>query len=329
MKPLHKFGLALVVTTGATLAMLTPDAARAGDAWPARPVKLIVPTAPGLASDILARLLGEHYAKAFGQAFVVENRAGGGGIIGLAEVAKAAAEGYVLTIASSGPMTIAPAVVARLPIDPIKAFAPIANIALTPQAILVGANSPYRRLPDLLAAAKQKDLAFAIPPLGSTSHFAYAAFTRAAGVKFNLVPFRGNLDGATQVIAGDIAAMFDTVPGALGLVRGGKLRPLAVAAAKRSPFMPDAPTLGELGLSNAEAVGWIGIAAPAKTPEAILDRLNQEVVRFLAAPATAKTLNEQAFVPADDTSRQGFERLIATETARWAKLAKEANIRAE
>ncbi|MGE4238941.1 Bug family tripartite tricarboxylate transporter substrate binding protein [Ramlibacter sp.] len=311
------------------LGCLAATPAKAQDAWPVKPVRIVVPTAPGLASDQLARMLAEHFTKAFGQPFIVENKVGAGGFIAFTDVAKSPADGYKLVIASSGPVTISPAVLSKVAIDPVKDLAPIANIAITPQVILVGANSPYRRLADLTAAAKQKDLAFAIPPLGSTSHLAYVAFTRAANVKFNLVPFKGNLDGATQVMAGDVAAMYDTVPGALALVRGGKLRPLAVAAPQRSPFMPDTPTLAELGLPNATAVGWIGLAATAKTPAPILDKLNAEVRRFLEAPATRDALKLQAFAPADDTSRQGFERLIATESARWARIAKEANIRTE
>lgn len=325
MKSMFKYCAGAVLALG--LAAMAP--ARAQDAWPAKPVKLIVPTAPGQASDLLARMLADHFGKAFGQPFVVENRAGAGGFIAFSAVAKAPPDGYQLVIASSGPVTISPAVLANLPIDPAKALAPIANIALTPQVILVGAASPYQRLADLLAASKQKDLAFAIPPLGSTGHLAYEAFSRSAQVKFNLVPFRGNLDGATQVIAGDVAAMYDTVPGALPLIRGGKLRPLAVAAPQRSPFLPDTPTLAELGLPNAVAVGWIGLAATARTPTTILDRLNAEVRRFLAAPATRDALKNQAFAPPEDASREAFERLIASESARWAKLAREANIRVE
>jgi tripartite-type tricarboxylate transporter receptor subunit TctC len=316
---------------GAALAVGLAAAAPAwaADAWPSRPVKIVVPTAPGLASDLLARLLADNFSKAFGQPFIVEDRPGAGGFIAFSTIAKGPADGYQLVIASSGPVTISPAVLAHLPVDPVKELAPIANIALTPQVILVGTGSPYHSLGDLLAAARQKDLAFAIPPLGSTGHLAYEAFSRSAKVKFNLVPFRGNLDGATQVIAGDVAAMYDTVPGALPLIHGGKLRPLAVAAPQRSPFLPDTPTLAELGLPNATAVGWIGLAAPTKTPAAILDKLNQQVRRFLAEPATREVLKTQAFAPPDDASRQGFERLIASESARWAKLAREAGIHVE
>lgn len=311
------------------VAAVTAIAPAHAQEWPTRPVKLIVPTAPGQASDLLARMLADNFSKAFGQPFIVENRTGAGGFIALEAVSKAPADGYQLVIASSGPVTITPAVMARIPVDPVKELAFIANIALTPQVILVGAGGPYKKLPDLIASAKQKDLAFAIPPLGSTSHLAYEAFTRSAKVKFNLVPFKGNLDGATQVIAGDVAAMYDTVPGALPLVRGGKLRPLAIAAAKRSLFMPDTPTLEELGFPNSEAVGWIGLAAPKNTPVAILDKVNAQVRRFLDDPATQQAFRLQAFAPADDTSRQGFQKLIASESARWSKLAREANVRVE
>lgn len=316
-------GLALAASFGASAPAL------ADEPWPNRPVKIMVPTPPGLASDALARLLAEHLSKAFGQPFVVENKVGAGGLVALAAIARGPADGYNLAIASSGPVTISPAVMQNLPLNTVKDLAPIANIALTPQMITSSASGPYAKLADLTAAAAKKDLAFGIPPLGSTSHLAYEAFARAAKVKFNLIPFKGNTDAATQVIAGDVAAMYDTVPGSLALIRSGKLRPLAVADAKRSPFLPDTPTLAELGIKNAEAVGWIGLAAAAKTPAPILDRINAQVRSFLANPATLQTLKLQGFVPAEDLSRDGFQRMIEAEAERWAKLAKEANIRAE
>ena len=310
-------------------ALVSSGPASAQEAWPSRPVKIIVPTQPGLASDILARLLADHLSKAFGQPFVVENRVGAGGIVALQAVTRAPAEGYMLTIASSGPVTISPAVIQNLPLNPVKELAPIANIALTPQLISTSGSGPYNRLQDLLTAASTKDLAFGIPPQGSTGHFAFEAFSRSAKAKFNLIPFKGNMDAATQVIAGDVAAMYDTVPGSLALIRSGKLRPLAVADSKRSPFLPDTPTLAELGIRNAEAVGWIGLAAAARTPAPVLDRINAQVRSFLASPSVQQTLRLQGFVPAEDLSREGFQRMIESEAERWAKLAKEANIKAE
>jgi tripartite-type tricarboxylate transporter receptor subunit TctC len=244
-------------------------------------------------------------------------------------VAKAPPDGYTLVIASSGPITVSPAVLSRVPLDTVKDLDPIANIALTPQVILVAANSPYEKLSDLIAAAKKKDLAFAIPPLGSTAHLAYAAFSKSAQVSFNLVPFKGVVDAATQVIAGDVAAMYDTVPGALGLVKAGRLRPLAIAAEQRSPFMPNTPTLRELGFLGAEAVGWIGLSAPARTPPAILDKINAQVRRFLADPAAREVLRLQAFEPVENATRESFQSTIRSELARWSKLAKEADVHVE
>jgi tripartite-type tricarboxylate transporter receptor subunit TctC len=309
-------------------AAIAAGPAAADEKWPNRPVKIIVPTAPGLASDALARLLADHLAKAFGQAFIVENRPGAGGLIAWTEVARAPADGYVLTIASSA-MTVTPAVMTKLPLNPLRELAPIANIALTPQLITASASGPYARLTDLIAAAGKKDLPFGIPPLGSTSHLAYEAFARSAKVKFNLIPFKGNMDAASQVIAGDVAAMYDSIPGSLPLVRSGRLRPLAVADKKRSPFLPETPTLAELGIKDAEAVGWIGLAAAAKTPALLLDRLNAQVRTFIASPAAREAMKIQGFVAAEDLSRDGFQRMIQVEAERWAKLAKEANIRVE
>lgn len=321
-------GLAVCLGTGALTALAQP---RNDDSttWPSRAVKLVVPTPPGQSSDTLARLLADNFAKAFDQPVIVDNRNGGGGFIALSAVAKAPPDGYTLVIASSGPITISPAVLSRVPLDTLKDLEPIANIALTPQVILVSANSPYHKLSDLISAAKKKDLAFAIPPLGSTGHLAYAAFSKSAQVSFNLVPFKGVVDSATQVIGGDVAAMYDTVPGALGLVKAGRLRPLAIAAMQRSPFMPDTPTLRELGFPGAEAVGWIGLAAPAKTPPAILNKINAQVQRFLADPAAREVLKLQAFEPVENATRESFQSTIRSELARWSKLAKEANVHVE
>jgi len=320
------FSMAASVAAASAPALAQP---RAEDPalWPTRLVKIVVLTAPGQASDALARVLAEHFQKSLRQPVIVENRTGGA--IALAGVAKGAPDGYTLVIASSGPLTVTPAVYTKLTYDPIKDFEPISNIALTPQAIMVASNGPYKTLADLIAAAKHKDLAFGIPPLGSTSHLAYAAFAKTAKVNFNLVPFKGNMESASQVIAGDVAAMYDTVPGSLGLIKAGKLRALAVAASKRSPFLPDTPTLAELGIPGSEAIGWIGLAAPTKTPPLILNKLSELVRSFLATPEAQATLKTLAFVPVEDTSRASFANTIRSELARWSTLASEADIHVE
>jgi tripartite-type tricarboxylate transporter receptor subunit TctC len=332
MRYLYRFFVSLGLA-GNLLAIAAPSIAQASAtesaAWPTRPIKLVVPTQPGQASDVLARLLADSLAKSLGTAVVVENRGGAGGSIGLASVAKAAPDGYTLAIGSSGPLTISPAYYPKLPFDSVKDFEPIANIALTPQVILVSANGPYKTLADLITAARQKDLPFAIASMGSTTHFAYAAFKRAAKVNFNMVPFSGNVQAASRVIAGDVAAMYDTVPGALGFVRTGKLRPIAIAAPRRSPYFPDTPTLAEQGITGAESIGWIGLVAPAGTPAFILDKLNAQVKLFLASSEAKKSLEALAFVPVEDASRAAFANTIHSELAHWSKLAKEVNIHAQ
>lgn len=325
---LSQLGLAALVGLGAGPVLAQPRSEDA-TAWPTRDIKIVVSTAPGQASDVLARLLAQHLQKALGKPVIVDNRPGGGGSIAYSAVAKALPDGYTLVIASSGPLTVSPAVFSKMAFDPVRDFDPIANIALTPQAIAVNAAGPYRTLQDLVAAARTGDLAFAIPPLGSTSHLAYAVFAKAAQVNFNLVPFKGNVESTTQVINGDVAAMYDTVPGVLSMVRSGRLRVVAVAAPQRSPFLPDVPTLAEQGIKGADAVGWIGLAAPARTPAVILDKLSEQVRTFLAAPATQATMKQLAFVPVDDTSRQSFQTTIRSELDRWSKTAKDLNIRIE
>jgi len=298
--------------------------------YPSKPVKIIVPFTPGSATDILARLVGEQLGRSLGQPFVIENKPGAGGIVGTQAAKDAAPDGYTLIAAGSGPFGINPGVYKSLPYDPVRDFEPIGNIALTPQAIVVGAQSPYKSIRDLVAAARAKpgELSFASLGNGSTSHLTMEAFQQAAGIKLNHIPFKGSSDAQSQIIGGNVVMMSDTVPGLLTQVRGGKLRALGVAIPQRSPFMPDVPTLAEQGYPGFESVGWIGLAAPAKTPVAILDRLNAELRRMLQDPAVREKMAQLAFTPVGDTRAQ-FGAFMKGEIAKWSKVAHDSGARAD
>jgi tripartite-type tricarboxylate transporter receptor subunit TctC len=298
--------------------------------YPSKPVKIIVPFTPGSATDILARLVGEQLGRSLGQPFVVENKPGAGGIVGTQAAKDAAPDGYTLIAAGSGPFGINPGVYKSLPYDPVRDFEPIGNIALTPQAIVVGAQSPYKSIRDLVAAARAKpgELSFASLGNGSTSHLTMEAFQQAAGIKLNHIPFKGSSDAQSQIIGGNVVMMSDTVPGLLTQVRGGKLRALGVAIPQRSPFMPDVPTLAEQGYPGFESVGWIGLAAPAKTPVAILDKLNAELRRMLQDPAVREKMAQLAFTPVGDTRAQ-FGAFMKGEIAKWSKVAHDSGARAD
>ena len=299
-------------------------------AYPTRPVKVIVAFAAGSATDILARVMAEHFSKSMGQPFVVENKPGAGGIPGTEQAKNAPPDGYTLTMCPSGPFGINPAIYSKLPYDPLKDFEPIGNIGFTPQTLVVGAQQPYRNLAEFVAAAKAKpgEIAYGSLGVGSTSHLTMEAFASAAGIKLNHIPFKGSGEAQAQLIGGNVPAMSDTVPGVKNQVAAGKLRALGVAIPQRSPFLPDVPTIAEQGYPGFESIGWIGLAAPAKTPVAILDKLNAEIRKMLASPEIREKLNQLAFNPIGD-SRQEFAAFIRAEIAKWSKVAKESGAKAD
>ena len=218
----------------------------------------------------------------------------------------------------------------KLPYDPLRDFELIGNIVLTPQALVVGAQTPYRNLKDFVAAAKAKpgEIAFASLGNGSTSHLTMEAFQAAAGIKLNHIPFKGSGEAQTQIIGGNVPVMSDTVPGVLAQVKSGKLRAIGVAIPKRSPYLPDVPTIAEQGYPGFESVGWIGLAAPAKTPAAILDRLNAEIRKMLNDPAVKERLDQLAFTPVGD-SRAEFNAFVKSEITKWTKVAKDSGAKAD
>jgi len=298
--------------------------------YPSKPVRVLVPFSPGSATDILARLTAEQFSKSMGQAFVVENRAGAGGIPGTEAAKNAAPDGYTLTMCTSGPFGINPAIYKKLPYDPLRDFEPIGNIGFTPQTIVVGAMQPWKTLAELVAAAKARpgEIAYASLGVGSTAHLTIEAFQSAAGVRLNHIPFKGSGEAQAQLLGGNVQVMSDTVPAVLAHVRSGKLRALGVAIPKRSPHLPDVPTVAEQGYPGFESVGWIGLAAPAKTPAAILDRLNGEIRKMLADPAVKERMNTLAFEPIGD-SREAFAAFIKAEIEKWTKVARASGASAD
>ena len=321
MRPI-RFALALLA-----LAFAAPAFPQA---YPAKPVKIIVAFTAGSATDILARVVAEHLTRALGQPFVVENKPGAGGSVGTAQAKDAPPDGYTLVAAGSGPFGINPAIYSKLPYDPLKDFELIGNLVLTPQALVVGAQAPYKTLREFVAAAKAKpgEIAYASLGNGSTSHLTMEAFQSAAGIKLNHIPFKGSSDAQTQLIGGQVPVMSDTVPGVLAQVKAGKLRALGVAIPQRSPYLPDVPTIAEQGFAGFESVGWIGLAAPAKTPAPILDRLNAEIKKMLEDPAVKARFEQLAFTPVGD-SRAEFTAFVRSEIAKWSKVAKDSGAKAD
>lgn len=310
--------LARLATAGlATLAL----PAFAQDAWPNKPVRLVVPFAPGGSTDVIGRLLGQKLSALWGQPVVVENRAGAGGNVGADAVAKAPADGYTLLMAS-GSITINPAIYKKMPFDTQKDLAPITNVTEGPMLVVVQDGSPYKTLKDLIAAAKAKPGAinFASAGVGSQVHLAGENFANAAGIDLQHVPYKGEALGYNDLIAGQVQMMVGNFAAASALLGPNRLRALAVTSKQRMPQMPELPTAREAGLPNFENIGWFGLLAPAGTPAAVIQKVHRDTARVMAETEVKARLYVQGLSPVVNSTAD-FTRQIDQELGRWAKVA--------
>ena len=298
--------------------------------YPSKPIRLIVPFTPGTSIDILTRVVAQRLTDAWGQQAIVENRPGAGGIIGTEMGAKAAPDGYTLTMAASGAFAVNPGLYSKLPYDPTRDFAPIAVLGLVPQVLVTGSSSGFTSVKSLLDAARKDPGKIAYGSLGSgtTSHLTMEMFRSAAGIALIHVPFKGTAEAQAQLLGGQIPIMFDPIPATRPNIVAGKLRGLAIATLKRSPFLPDVPTLAESGFPDFEAVGWIGIAAPLGTAPAIVDKLNAQMNAMLGNPGVKERLAALAFTPVGG-SREHFAAFIRSEIAKWGKAIRASGAKAD
>lgn len=295
-------------------ALLSPAIA---DEWPSKPIRIIVPFPPGQGADIIGRLIGERLAPVLGQPIVVENRPGAGSMVGTAFAAKAPADGHTLLIGGSSAMVINPHLYKNLDYK-LADFAPVTNIALLPMVICVANSVPAHSIQELIALARQRpgQLTYGSSGNGSTHHLVQALFASAAGIHISHVPYKGSSASMTDLVSGRITMLADVLPAVMPSVRGGKVRPLGITSSRRSPFFPDLPTVAEQGLPGFEAVAWAGLFAPAGTPDAVLQRLNVEVVKLLNAPETQKRFHD-LWMPTIGDTRAGFAAFLKTEYERW------------
>jgi len=307
------------------LAMATAPTPAGAQQFPSKPIRIIVQFGPGTSTDILARLVGQKLTEAWGQQVVIDNRPGAGAIIGTEIGARSKPDGHTLTMAVSSAFGINPGLYAKLPYDAVKDFAPITNLATVAQTLVANPSFAAKSVKDLVAQAKAKSGQFNYASLGagSTSHLTMELFRSTTGIQLNHVPYKGSAEAHTQILGGQIPFMFDAMPAVLAHIKGGKLRGLAVSTRSRSPFLPDLPTVAESGYPGFEAVGWIGIAAPAQTPATVLDALHKEIVGTLNKPDVKERLAQLAFTPVGDT-REDFSRFIRNEIAKWTKVAKDS-----
>ena len=311
----------------APAAVLLPRAAFA--AYPERPVRLIVPFAPGGNADIVSRLVGERMGEALGQTIVVENRAGGGGGVGAEQVARAAADGYTLLTGSNGPLTVNPFVQAKLGYDPLKDFVPVGLTSFVPHALIVNATVPAKTLQELIALSKQSQVNIGTAGAGSATHLTLERFNAATGAKLLHVPYRGGGALLPDVLGGAIHGAMTEFSSALPLHRGGKARFIATAAAKRSLLEPGVPTMIESGVKDFTAVSYVGILAPAGTPAPIVDQLQKALAKALAAENVQNRMRElgvEVATPELMTSA-GFAAFIREEYERSRKAAEIAGLK--
>ena len=311
------------------LLLLAPLAAWADAPWPSKPIKVIVQFGAGTSTDLIARLVGQKLSEAVGQPVVIENRPGGNGITGTAQALTAPADGHTLVMAVSSVFGIHPSLYSKLPFDVLRDFAPITNLALVEQTLVVPAagTQTLQAIVESARAAPGK-VAYASLGSGSTSHLTMEMFATAAGVRLNHIPFKSSGEASTQLIGGTVPMMFDSMPAVMEQVRAGRLKAVAIASAKRSPFLPDVPTLSESGYQGIVGLGWIGMAAPAATPAPVLDRLNREIVAIVRSPEMRERLDRMAYVPVGD-SREEFGRFMRAEIARWSKTVRDSGAKAD
>jgi tripartite-type tricarboxylate transporter receptor subunit TctC len=297
--------------------------------YPTKPVKLIVPFAPGGFTDVVARILGQKLSVSMGQQFIVENKAGAGSIIGTDFVAKSPADGYTLVMVSTTHV-ISPWIYKSMPYDPIKSFTTVTKLVDSPYVLLVNPKVPARNVQGFIALAKAAPdtIHYASSGNGSAQHLMGGLFVNMTGAKLRHVPYKGSAGASTDLVAGVVESSFAGVPNALAQVPQGRLKALAVTTAKRIPQLPDVPTLQEAGVPGYEASVWLALLAPAGTPRDIVDKLNSEIGKLMASVDTKKALFDAGVEVAPSTP-EAMSDYMVKEMARWGKVVKDTGIKLE
>jgi tripartite-type tricarboxylate transporter receptor subunit TctC len=298
--------------------------------WPTKPVRFIVPFTPGGGNDTIARLVGQKLSAALGQQVIVDNRAGAGGTIGAEAAARSAPDGYTIFLAGVATHGINPNLRSKLPYDPVKDFQPVSLIASAPLIVVVHPSLPVRNTRDLIALAKSKpgQVTYASNGAGGSSHMAVELFNMMTGTKMLHVPYKGLSPALTDLISGQVQVMFSSAVAMLPQVKSGRLRAIAMTGAKRSPALPDVPTVAESGVPGYETGSWYGVVAPAGTPKPIVGRLAQEIAAISKSPEVNHRLVEDAAIPVGSTPEE-FGAFIRKELARWAKVVQQGHISVE
>lgn len=295
--------------------------------WPERPIRMLVGFAPGGGTDATARAIAPKLSASLGQQIIVDNRPGATGNIATDIVAKSSPDGYTILMGTIAALAINPSLYDKLPFDPIKDLAPVTRAVDSTNVLVVHPSVPAKSVKDLVALAKSKPLNAGSSGVGGAGHLALELFNLQTGTKITHVPYKGGGPAMIDLLGGNINLIFATAASAVGHIKSGKIRALAVTTAKRAPLVPDLPTIAETGLKGFEANNWYGIVVPAKTPRAIINRLNKDVAAALTSPDVKDLLFKQGLDAAPDTPEE-FGAYIKSELAKWAKVIKAAGLKA-
>jgi len=324
---LEKTMLRAVVS--AFLSLLLCASAAAQD-WPNKPIRIVVPFAPGGATDVPARLIAPKLTEALGQAVVVENRPGAGGVIGIDQVAKSPADGYTFVMASNGELVMNPSIYPKLPYNPFKDLVPVSIVVQSPLVLLVPPSSPFKSVADVIAAAKAKPATVSYAPagIGATSHVLTEMFAQRAGVKLLHVAYKGGAPASNAIVTGEVAMGFLNLGSAIPLMESGRARGLAVTSAARVPEFGAMPTLAEAGVPDFVDGIWVGLAAPAGVPQEIVRRLSSEVAKALQSPEVRSRMTKLGVQALGSTPEEALAR-IQNQRPRYAEAIHQADIRAQ
>lgn len=311
-----------------SIMIATVQPAWANDSYPTKPVKLVVPFPPGGTTDIVARILAQKLGETFGKSFVVENKAGAGGLVGADYVAKSEADGHTLLLGNSGALATALKLVPSVPYDVMRDFAPISMISDVTVVLAVHPSVPAKTVAELVAYARSRPgkLNIAIPSIGSMHHLLTEMFKMSAGISAVSVPYKGSAPAVVDLMAGQVQVDFDNLPALATYVESGKVRALAVASAERSDFLPNIPSMKESGFPDIVASPWFAMVAPTGTPRPIIEKLNREIVRIMQSDDMKKRLRDQGANSRWSTPEE-CRTFIRTEIDRWAEVVRKADLK--
>lgn len=317
-----------LAAVAASVALCTGGAAHAS--YPSSPVTIVVPFAAGQTGDIIARLVSKELASRLGQAFIVENKPGGGGRIGTAFVAKAKADGHTLLLTSTGPYAIAPALYPKTThYDPVRDFTAVAELASTPQIIAVSNDLGVTSLAGLVQAAKAGELFYGSAGLGSTQHLTMELLKQKLDFPMTHAPFKGSAESKLKVMSGMLAATSDSLPAIYGNIKAGQLKALAVVDDQRSAYLPEVPTLAEAGFQNLSTVAFFGLVAPQGTPREVVDTLNRQLLQAVRTPEFVEKMQAQALTAPQARTPEQFNAYLHDQVARWKGIVEDAHVAVE